>query len=219
MPHVLRFCAAALLATMPAAAQPEHAGGSVVIGARGLAFDGGPVDGSATLGLDLRGAFAPGSAPVGLALGAGYELGASVPGGFVYRFALMPVGLAAFADGIFWLAVMGGGDIGGITARVPFAPRAVIEARIELDLPGPLHAALYAQPAWLAVDERQDGAEHFAYADEMELGAGLRFGSERSRHGFDAARGLFVGALLRQWVGATGYGATIGYTVDGQVDD
>jgi hypothetical protein len=203
-----------------AGARPEHAGGSVVIGAQGLLFEEAPdgsADGLAALGLDLRGAVAPGSAPIGLAGGAGYHFGASHPGGFVYQLALLPLGVATFVDGIGWLAVMGGGDLCGVTARVPFAPRAIAEARLELELPGPFHLAAYFQPAWLAVDERRDGARDFELADEIEIGAGIRIGREGEPFGIDASRGLFVGGLFRQWLGATGYGLVVGYTVDGQV--
>jgi hypothetical protein len=200
-------------------AMPEHGGGSVVIGAQGIAFDGAPAESAeqiGTLGLDLRGAIAPGLLPVGFAAGASYHFGASVPGGFVYQLLLLPLGVAAFVDGVGWLALSGGGDLNGVTSRVAFAPRAIAELRVEIDVPGPFHLAAYAQPAWLAVDSRQDGATGVGFADEIELGAGLRIGSERVRHGIDSSRGLFVGGMWRQWLGATGYGLVVGYAVDGQ---
>jgi hypothetical protein len=196
-----------------ALAKPEHGGGSVVIGARGLRFSDLAI-GSA--GLDLRGAIAPGSFPLGIALGAGYHFGASVPGGFAYEAGLMPVGIAGFVDGIGWVAILGGGDLSGVTTRVPFAGRLVAEARLELQLPGPLHFAAFARPAWLSVDERENGSDSVTFADELELGAGFRIGNEHERRGIDTSRGLFVGGVMRQWLGQTGFGLVLGYTVDAQ---
>ncbi len=103
-----------------------------------------------------------------------------------------------------------------MTTRVPFAPRWVAEARLELQLPGPLHLAAFVRPAWLGVDARKDGADGIDFADELDAGAGFRFGEERVKWGMDTSRGLFVGGLMRQWLGATGYGVALGYTVDVQ---
>ncbi len=214
----------ALLSAIPrvASAKPDHGGASVVIGAQGLGFserDHASPDFIASAGLDLRGGIALGSFPMGIAAGMGYHFGASIPGGFSYEARLMPVGIAAFVDGIAWVTVMGGGDLSGVTARVPFAPRWIAEARVELQLPGPFHFAAFFRPAWLSVDARRHGSEAVRFADEFDAGAGLRIGSERRRWGFDASRGLFIGGQLRQWLGATGYGLVLGYTVDGQIGD
>ncbi len=215
--RVLSF---ALLSLAPnlAFAQPKHAGGSALIAARGLVnaedSDAAPeVVGSA--GLDLRGAATLGSFPVGLAAGMGYHFGASVPGGFAYEAALMPLGISGIVDGIGWIAVLGGGDLSGVTTRVDFAPRLIAEARLEFELPGPFHFATYIRPAWLAVDARQDGAKDLQFADEFDAGVGLRIGAEHHKMGFVTSRGLFVGGVLRQWLDVSGYGLIVGYTVDG----
>ena len=186
-----------------------------MIGAQALRFDGTP-ENIVEAGLDLRGAIAPGKLPLGFAIGAGYHFGASIPGGFAYEVALLPLGVSFFVDDIGWLAVVGGGDLSGVTTRVPFAPRTLVEARIELQLPGPFHFAAFARPAWLAVDARQDGSNSIGFADELEAGAGFRIGSERERWDIDSSRGVFVGGLVRQWLGQTGFGLVVAYTVDGQ---
>lgn len=190
-----------------------------MIGARGIGFPDASHDEPdfiGTAGLDLHGAIAPGSFPVGLAAGAGYQFGASVPGGFAYEAHLMPFGIAGFVDGIGWLAVIGGGDLSGVTTRVAFAARVIAEARVELQLPGPFHFAAFVRPAWLAVDEREDGSESANFADELDAGAGFRIGGEERRHGIDTSRGLFVGGVMREWLGERGFGIVLGYTVDGQ---
>lgn len=169
--------------------------------------------------MDLHAAIAPGSFPVGIAAGLGYHFGASVPGGFAYEGRLMPLGIAAFADGIGWMTITGGGDLSGVTTRVPFAPRAIAEARLELQLPGPFHLAAFARPAWLAVDEREDGSETLGFADELDAGVGFRIGGEERRRGIDSSRGLFVGGVLREWLGERGFGVVLGYTVDAQLGD
>lgn len=217
--HLVAACLLALAAR--AQAMPEHAAGSAVIGARAMTVRDAPADSLrqlGTLGLELRAAFGPGEAPLGLAAGAGYQLGASLPGGFAYQLHLLPAGVAGFIDGVGWLALLGGGDVDGVTSRVPFAPRAVVEARLELDVPGPFRLAGYGRPAWLAVDARQGGARHFDFADEVEFGVGLRIGAERRRHRADISRGLFIGGAYREWLGAVGYAVVLGYAVDAQLE-
>jgi hypothetical protein len=202
-----------------ATAKPQHGGASAIISGQGVGFTeaaGDAPDALLTAGLDLRGGLALGSFPIGFAAGAGYRFGASVPGGFAYEFGVMPVGLGVFFDGIGWLAVTAGGDLSGVTARVPFAPRAVAEGRVELQLPGPFHFSAFIRPAWLAVDARESGSEYLDFADEFEAGLGFRIGSEQTKWGIDTSRGLFVGGVVRQWLGTTGYGLMLGYTVDGQ---
>ncbi len=166
-------------------------------------------------GLDLHAAVALGSFPVGFAAGAGYQFGASVPGGFAYEAGLLPVGLAVMVDKVGWVAVMAGGDLGRDHARAlcttvgrrgaPGAatPRAASPCGVRA--PG------------VARGRRSQGrADGIDFADELDAGAGFRFGEERVKWGMDTSRGLFVGGLMRQWLGATGYGVALGYTVDVQ---
>ncbi len=144
------------------------------------------------------------------------HFGAGLQGGFAYRFALLPIGLALYDKSQhIILSAAGGLMIHGVTAHQPFG--VVTPLRISLIARIGDHVLLNA---WASNDialgnERQNNPEHALFGDELRSGVVLRAGrSGKVRGGRQVVThgsGYFLGVLFSERLGTQFWGLTIGH--------
>ena len=164
---------------------------------------------------DLRVAGGSPDFPLTYAAGVDYRLGATSPGGFAFALTLWPAGLGLLVDETLLFGLFGGGGFSGVTSNVATSGQLECEARLLLDLPGPLLFTGSARTTWLAADERQSGAKFASFADESRAQLGVRIGHEKESHEIDFGKGVLVAFELREAFHTRGYGITVAYQLDG----
>jgi hypothetical protein len=200
----------------PSAAAEPHVAGVLALALDGISYgDPTPVDYAVTAGADLRVAGGPPDFPLTYAAGADYRFGATSPGGFAYSLTLWPGGIGVLVDETLFFGFLGGAGVSGVTTRVPVSGQLEAEARLLMDLPGPFLFTGSARTAWLAADERQDGANTASFADESRAELGVRIGYENKSREIDFGKGVLLAFEVREAYGTRGYGVTLAYQIDG----
>ncbi len=132
-------------------------------------------------------------------LGVDLDLGFEVPGGFVYAFHLLPVGVGVRLGGRNMLGVIAGGGLGGTIDRVPFAWELPVEAFLELDLGRRVRLHTGARATWTpGTEAREDGAASASFTDQLDLRLGLSFGRRADDHYARWGDYDYVGLVLRE---------------------
>lgn len=131
--------------------------------------------------------------------------------GFAYGGALYPLGLGARLGNNGMISLGGGIGADKVVGSVPLAARVPVELALTLSI-GPLRPTLFVRPSWLfGADERKHGARASSRVDELEAGFTLRLGAQhRLWSQTNAGRGLLVGAVYRELMGARGVGVILG---------
>jgi hypothetical protein len=168
-------------------------------------------------GIDLKGL--GGRSSLALAAAIDVELGFEVPGGFVYGFHLLPIGVGARLTGRNVIGIVTGGGFGGTVDRVPFAWELPVEAFVELDLGRFVRFLASARMTFTpGTGERDDGAPSIDFADEAELAVGLAFGERYDQYDTRWSDGTYVGFFAREQQGAAILGVTISIHMNGASD-
>jgi len=170
-------------------------------------------DGRASTGVALRAMI--GAKHVFYAIGFGWRLGTSLPGGFLYHAELLPLGVGAGLGDVMHLGVYAGAGISGTTSRVPFAGIFPVEARLDLRIGKRLALGGFARAVWTTGDARNNGAPSSERVDELAAGIRLRLSRYyplmRNSYGTD---GYYITALIEENLGARFIGASFGYSLD-----
>jgi hypothetical protein len=152
-----------------------------------------------------------------LLFGAGVdtELGFEVPGGFVYGFHVLPVGLGLRPfGGRNLLGVMAGAGLGGAIDRVPFAWELPVEAFLELDLGRHVRVHLGARATWTpGTASREDGAASAEFTDQLDLRGGLSFGTRADDHYARWGDFDYFGVVYREQQGETFVGLVVALSI------
>jgi hypothetical protein len=206
-----RFVAFSLLVTTVARADPDlQAGGTARVDARVMETQRSSqtdLRGEATVGALLRAAIGHPSFPLVGAAGLDYRIGAAWPTSFAFDANLLPVGLGVIGGRGGMVLVTTGIGVSGVTAGLlPISGQVPLEARLDLDLPGPLCGSLWLRRTWLLASQRQN---------EVEVGFSLRAGTEDDRYDAVWGSGFTIGTEYVAWGGTQGVTILIGHELDG----
>ena len=153
--------------------------------------------------------------PVHLALGLDYRMGATQPGGFLYQFNVLPLGLGFTASDALLVGVSTGIGISQITGRLEVAAQVPLETRLELRVSDRIWLAGMAQARWLLRDSRKDGSQSLSFADEASARLTMRWGRRYDRPPrVHAGDGYFVGVAAGEELGSRSILAVFGYAID-----
>lgn len=148
-----------------------------------------------------------------------FEVGFEVPGGFAYGFHLLPVGLGFRLGKRGLVGVAGGVGLGGVIDRVPFGGEFPVDAFLEFDLGKHVRFHSGARATWVAGSAARDGGIVFAdlhgLADELDLRAGLSFGTRESEYGYSWGDFTYFGITWREQVGERIVGVCIALSIAG----
>lgn len=155
-----------------------------------------------------------GNARWGYHLGAAMAAGSTIrDGGFAYDVSLFPFGVALrFAETSFVTLGAGigaSGAVGTLDDAVTFP----LEARFEIGR----GVRLLGRARLTFLDgapSRDDGTVTVSAGDELEAMLGVRLGRGYDDHGFPTGNGYFIGATVRESLGARFAGVVIGYALD-----
>jgi hypothetical protein len=141
------------------------------------------------------------------------HLGATHPAGFAHAAHLRPLGVAlADGEGLRFSATLGVG-FDGVTERVPTALRLPLDALAELPLGDGIDLEVGGELAWLPTsEERKDGANLIAIADESAFVARLRLGKRYDE--IEGANGYFLGLELGERHRGMLIGLALGYSLE-----
>jgi hypothetical protein len=201
-------------AAAPAQARRWRGGGSLAIEARGQHADELDVG---MFGVTARGL--GGKGPLMLAGGMSWQLGASLPAGFLYELDVSPIGIGLLGH-TARIAVTGGAGFSAIAGQVPFAGVFPVEAYAEVNLGDRVRLGASARAAFVVgAEERKDGAPDAPFGDEAQAGLWLRLDTRTEEFGVDGGDGYHLGALVGQRMGVTFFGAAFGFSLDAAVDE
>ena len=149
---------------------------------------------------------------VGFGFGADLALGVTSGPGALYDVTLYPAGVGLVVGQTGLVGVFAGAGVDGAVARVPFAVRAPVDARLELDAGSRVRLLFDAFVAWTPWTEaRRHGATHVSFADEAGAGAGLRLGRLWAHYDYRSSGGYFLRVEYREALGAPYLGLAFGY--------
>jgi hypothetical protein len=198
----------------PAQARRWRGGGSLAIEARGHHADDLDVG---MFGVTARGL--GGKGPLMLAGGLSWQLGGSLPAGFLYELEVAPIGIGLLGR-TARLAVTAGAGFSAIAGQVPFGGVFPLEAYAELNLGESVRLGAWARAAFVVgAEARKGGAPDAPFGDEAQAGLWLRYDTRTEEFGVDGGDGYHLGALVGQRMGATFVGAVLGFSLDAAVDE
>ena len=185
------------------------ADGAVFVEA-GHAFDADALGGDSTYGAGGGMLRVLGEAsPVGIFGGFDFALGGG--GGFLYELtALLGVGVPIGKRVAFGLAP--GAGIDGMTTVIPFGVSLPIELYVAIDLASFTSVTAWVRDGWVvASSERQDGAEHSLFGDELSAGLTVSLGSREDGSYSDERFGPEIGIGYRELLGTRIYELRLGF--------
>lgn len=150
----------------------------------------------------------------------GYHIGAAMTSGstirdagFAYDVSLFPLGIALrfFETSFitFGAGVGASGAVGTLDDAVTFP----LEARFEVGRG--IRVLGRARVTYLdGAPGRGDGGMTLSLGDELEAMLAVRLGKAYDNHGFPSGNGYFVGATVRESLGARFAGVIVGYSLD-----
>ena len=168
----------------------------------------------AAVALALRG-MAGGRAPVLYAAGLDYQLGASVPAGFLYEVDLLPLGAGLLLTHDTFVAVRGGAGVGETTGHLPFSFQFPAELAVEVEPHRRLRLTVWVRPSWVTHSARRDGSSLLGWADELTTGLALRLGRRYYQHDnrMSAGSGYYVAGLYDEKLGGRALGVAFGHAL------
>lgn len=217
MPRSRLTVAVALCLGLPGIAAADSAGGSLDMSVRG----GAEVDPAAddervltTTGVvDLRALYGE---RLALAAGAGFELGAEVPGGFAYAVRLEPIGGALRLGGRGWIGVTAGIGGSGVIDRVPLGLELPVTGFAAFDLGRWIRLSSRLRVAWVPTSERRDGGSRAVdQVDELDLEVGVAVGRRAREWRSVFSDGTYLGVFAREQVGKRVVGVTLAIAISG----
>jgi len=169
---------------------------------------------SAGLSIDANGRMGRGHIASSAFLDA--HFGAGLQGGFAYRFALLPLGVALYdKEQRVRLSVAGGLMLQGVTDHQPLGFGAPLRASLVVRLGDHLLINVWASQELSLRKVRSGGSEHALFGDEMRAGLVIRVGSSGSkgtgRRSVRYGSGYFVGVLYAERLTTEFWGLTIGH--------
>ncbi|MBT8493597.1 MAG: hypothetical protein KJO07_11105 [Deltaproteobacteria bacterium] len=173
--------------------------------------EGDELDHQGSFGVTLRG-LASKQWPVFLGAGLDYRIGGSAPGGFLYEFNLMPLGLGYVVGDDLMVGMFAGAGVSQITGRVEVAAQFPVEARVDLRLSRRLFLTGAARALWALRDSRNAGSRTLDPFDEASARLTFRFGRRyHERKSSSTGDGYLLGVVVseargsRTWLGVFGY--------------
>jgi hypothetical protein len=150
----------------------------------------------------------------------GYHVGAAMTAGstirdagFAYDVSLFPIGIALRFFETSFIAVGAGVGASGAVGTLDDAVTFPLEARFEVGRG--IRVLGRARVTYLdAAPRRENGGMTLDLGDELEAILAVRLGKGYDEYGFPTGNGYFVGATVREALGARFAGLVIGYSVD-----
>jgi len=149
--------------------------------------------------------------PVGPAIGMDLRLGSGTDGGLLYDARIVAGPGVTIGEHVSIAALTGAGVSGLSGGHLPFGVDIPIEAFVATDLTRYAQVRLWGRSSWLlASDERQNGAEHAPFGDELMSGTSFIFAEDSSSD--DRERiGLALGLSYGEQLGTRVLGISVGY--------
>jgi hypothetical protein len=131
--------------------------------------------------------------------------------GLVYETSAYLAGAGLRLGESSYLAACGGAGLSGAQGAVPFAWQFPAELSAELQA-GPVRVSLWSKLLWTSgADARSEGSSSVSFADELSVGASLRWGRPtrywRTR---TTSHGYFLGAQYKELMGTRLIGVIAG---------
>jgi hypothetical protein len=150
----------------------------------------------------------------------GYHVGAAMAAGstvrdagFAYDVSLFPIGIAVRFFETSFFALGAGIGANGAVGTLDDAMTFPLEARFEVGRG--IRVLGRARVTYLdGASGRDDGGVSLGLGDELEAMLAVRLGRAYNEHGFPSGNGYFIGATVREALGARFAGLVIGYSAD-----
>jgi hypothetical protein len=151
-----------------------------------------------------------------LAVGAGFEVGAEIPGGFAYALRLEPIGGALRFGGRGWIGVTAGVGGSGVIDRVPIGLELPVTGFAALDLGDWIRLQSKLRVAWIPTSDRRDGGSRAAEeVDEIDFEAGIAIGHRESEYRALFSDGTYLGVFVREQLGQRIVGLSLALAISG----
>jgi hypothetical protein len=150
----------------------------------------------------------------------GYHIGAAMAAGstirdagFAYDVSLFPIGIAVRFFETSFFAVGAGIGASGAVGTLDDALTFPLEARFEVGRG--IRVLGRARATYLSgAPSRENGGVTLGLGDELEAMLAVRLGRAYDEHSFPTGNGYFIGATVREALGARFAGLVIGYSAD-----
>jgi hypothetical protein len=150
----------------------------------------------------------------------GYNVGAALAAGstirdagFAYDVSLIPIGVALRFFETSFIAIGAGVGASGAVGTLDDAVTFPLEARFEVGRG--IRVLGRARVTYLdSAPGRENGGVTLGLGDELEAMLAVRLGKGYDEHSFPTGNGYFIGATVREALGARFAGLVIGYSVD-----